>query len=397
MTPRPGHALLAMLAVQVLASMTLTSASVLAPVVAPSLGLAPERIGWFVGLAYLLAMLSGLRCGVWVARLGGVRVSQLALLICAAGLLLACWVPPAGLMLAALLIGVGYGLANPAAAEVLAQHAPRGAPGLFFSIKQAGVPLGVALCGLLMPLGLSLLGWRWTVALTALAALLAALVLQHSQRALQAPQAARKVVAVSWLTPLRQVWAARELRLLSLVSCSFALTQQVFITYVVALLHLQGGLSLAAAAGILSASQGVSILARVGLGHAADRWMAPNRLLGLLGMGMAASVVLLAWSGSAGLWGAALLAAMACGATAMGWNGVFYAALIHTVPRESLAALTGATQFFTFLGGMLGPFAFGQLVHAGASHASVYTALALAPALVGALVWRVAQRTAQVR
>lgn len=390
MTARPGHALLAMLAVQVLATMSLTSASVLAPAVAPTLGLAPERIGWFAGLAYALAMLSGLRSGLWVARLGGVRVSQLALLAAAGGLLLATWVPPAGLLLAAVLIGIGYGLANPAAAEVLAHHAPRGAPGLFFSIKQAGVPLGVALCGLLMPLGLQLLGWRWTVALTAAAALLAALLLQGSRQPLQTPRPKRPVAVGSWLGPLRQVWQARELRLLSLVSCTFATMQQIFITYVVALLHLQGGLSLTAAALVLSASQVVSMLARVGLGHVADRWLAPTRLLGLLGLGMGASVALLAWTGAAGLVSAALLAAMACGATAMGWNGVFYAALIRNVPRESLAALTGATQFFTFLGGMVGPFVFGQLVHAGASHAAVYTAMALAPVLMGLLVGRVA-------
>ncbi len=395
MTPHPGHALLAMLAVQVLASISLTSASVLAPAVAPMLGLAPERIGWFAGLAYALAMLSGLRCGVWVARLGGVRVSQLALLLCAAGLGLACWVPPAGLLLAAMLIGAGYGLANPAAAEVLAHHAPRGASGLFFSIKQAGVPLGVALCGLFMPLGLQLMGWRWTIGLAATIAVLAALALQRSQPVLRSPRTVSPVVAVSWFTPLRQVWQARELRLLSLVSCTFAMTQQIFITYVVALLHLQGGLSLTAAAMVLSVSQVVSMLARVGMGHAADRWVAPTHLLGLLGMGMGASVVLLAWSGAAGLLTASLLAAMACGATAMGWNGVFYAALIRTVPRESLAALTGATQFFTFLGGMLGPFAFGQLVHAGASHAGVYTAMALAPVLVGVMVWRVAGQQAR--
>jgi MFS family permease len=388
MTARPGHALLAMLAVQVLATISLTSASVLAPAVAPTLGLAPERIGWFAGLAYALAMLSGLRCGVWVARLGGVRVSQLALLAAAAGLLLATWVPPAGLLLAAMLIGVGYGLANPAAAEILAHHTPRGVPGLFFSIKQAGVPMGVALCGLLMPLGLAQLGWRWTAALTALTALLLALALQRSLAPLQTPAPHTPLVARSWLSPLRQVWAARELRLLSMVSCTYALMQQIFVTYVVALLHLQGGLSLAAAAGILSASQLVSMAARVSLGHVADRWLAPMQLLGLLGLGMGASMVLLAWTGAGGLLGAALLAAMACGATAMGWNGVFYAALIRSVPRESMAALTGATQFFTFLGGMLGPLVFGQLVHAGASHASVYTAMALAPVLVGVMVWR---------
>ncbi|MFY7873772.1 MAG: MFS transporter, partial [Limnohabitans sp.] len=154
MMARPRLALAATLLVQLLATMSLTCASVLAPAVAPALGLPPERIGWYAGLAYLMAMLSGLRSGVWVVHLGGVRLSQLSLLACAAGLLLAVLVPPAALLLTAMLIGAGYGLSNPAAAQVLAHHAPASATGLFFSIKQAGVPLGVALCGLLMPWGL---------------------------------------------------------------------------------------------------------------------------------------------------------------------------------------------------------------------------------------------------
>lgn len=73
---RPWLALQAMLAVQVLASLVMSTAAVLAPVVAPTLGLAPEQVGLFVAVAYLCAMLSGLRTGHWVARVGGVRVSQ---------------------------------------------------------------------------------------------------------------------------------------------------------------------------------------------------------------------------------------------------------------------------------------------------------------------------------
>ena len=93
MTEAPAHrpwlALQAMLAVQVLASLVMSTAAVLAPAVAPALGLAPERVGLFVAVAYLCAMTSGLRTGHWVARIGGVRVSQCALLALASGALTA--------------------------------------------------------------------------------------------------------------------------------------------------------------------------------------------------------------------------------------------------------------------------------------------------------------------
>ena len=174
---RPWLALAAMLLVQVVVSLTLVAASVLAPAVAPTLGLAPERIGLYAAVAYLTAMLSGLRAGHWVARIGSLRLSQVALLACAGGALLAAASPALGaagaLLGAAFLIGIGYGLVNPAAAAVLTHHAPTTSRGLFFSIKQTGVPIGVAMAGLLMPLGLSLLGWRATaVGLAALCAVL---------------------------------------------------------------------------------------------------------------------------------------------------------------------------------------------------------------------------------
>jgi hypothetical protein len=48
---RPGLALGVTLAVQAVCTLCMTAPSVMAPVVAPMLGLPAQRIGWFVGLA----------------------------------------------------------------------------------------------------------------------------------------------------------------------------------------------------------------------------------------------------------------------------------------------------------------------------------------------------------
>ncbi|MEN9418613.1 MAG: hypothetical protein RI988_2233, partial [Pseudomonadota bacterium] len=74
-------------------------------------------------------------------------------------------------------------------------------------------------------------------------------------------------------------------------------------------------------------------------------------------------------------------------ATAMGWNGVFFGALAEHVPREDLARVSGATQFFTFAGGMLGPLLFGEALRGGVHWAACYAAAALVPA--AATVWLV--------
>ena len=56
--PHPWLALSVTLTVQVLVTLALASASVLAPAVAPTLGVAPERIGLYAGVGYLLAMIT---------------------------------------------------------------------------------------------------------------------------------------------------------------------------------------------------------------------------------------------------------------------------------------------------------------------------------------------------
>jgi MFS family permease len=391
-SPVPSHpwlALSATLAVQVLVTMALVSASVLAPAVAPTLGVAPERIGLYAGVGYLLAMVSGLRSGHGVAAVGALRLTQWALLSCAAGTMLAGLGPVATLLPAAALIGVGYGLVNPAAAAVLNHHVPTTARGLFFSTKQTGVPIGVALAGLLMPLGLVTIGWRATAVALGVACVLTALAVQPSVKRLEPPR--MPPPPDGSLRLLVTVWRHPGLRAMSLASLAFATTQQVFVTFLVALLNLGLGWTLAASAGLLAVSQVASAVARIAFGVVGDRWLAPWRVLVGLGLTMALSCVAL---GAVALgWRDAPLAvvaavALACAATAMGWNGVFFAALAQRVPREDLPRISGATQFFTFGGGMAGPLLFGESVRAGAGWGWGFVAVALVPLLAA---WNLAR------
>ncbi len=415
---RPLLALFATLGVQMLASMLLGAPSVLAPAVAPELGFAPERVGSLVGIAYLMAMLSGLWSGRGVAALGAVRLSQVAMFSCALGAFVStsgmAWL----LVAAAIAIGAGYGLINPASTTLLDRHSPTARRTLFFSIKQTGVPLGVALAGLLMPWGLSRLGWQPSVALAGVACALLGVALVPAVRRLQpARNAPRSSPDAEWSAePLqenpeeprpqapvrsagggpRALWSVLRdppLRRLSLMSLSFATTQLVFITFLVSLLNLQLGHSLAWAAGILAAAQVVSTVARIALGHAADRWIDAGRLLGWLGIAMAASLLALALlrptTGDAWVFAAAVF----CAATGMGWNGVYFAELARTArERADIATVAGASQFFTFAGSMSGPVLFAEVIRAGGSYSTGFALFALLPAAAGLAMLRAQRR-----
>lgn len=406
---RPALALGATLAVQMLGSMVLTVPSVIAPAVAPELGFGVERVGMFVGLAYLAAMVSGLLSGGWVARAGAVGVSQIAMLASAFGALAAIAGVSPMLVLAAFLVGAGYGLINPASTSLLGRHAPLGNRGLFFSIKQTGVPLGVALSGLAMPWGLQAIGWRGSVAAAGAVCLLLALALwpaiarleprRHAgcragARTPDAPDA--PVAAEAPPRPggpgLKAVLRNRPVLRLSMMSFAFAFTQLCFVTFLVSYLNLELGHSLAAAAGILAGAQVVSTIARIAWGHVGDRWVDPGRLLGALGLAMGAACIGLALLGESATVGLVALAAGACAATAMGWNGVYFSELARHAPQSEIAALAGASQFFTFAGSMAGPVVFAEIIRHGGSYEGAYIALAALPAAAGVMMLRQAAR-----
>lgn len=413
----PGTALIVTLFVQTAASFSLAVPSVLAPAVASEFGVQAQQVGWLVSTAYFTAMLGGLLCGGLSRRYGSVRMSQAAVL--AMGLALVCCVFTDArlLLIAGMLLGVGYGIPNPTAAELLSRHSPSERRGLFFSIKQTGVPLGVAITGLLLPALVALIDWRSAVLLMAFLLVTGALVIGGTRKVLDADGPAERarrharggddsparagassptagvgafgmfgILTQHVWQPLKGVLSDPPVRRLGLASLAYACTQVAYLSFLVSLLKLEHGMTLALAAGLLSASQVVSVVARVGWGYVSDRWVDPGLLLGLLGLAMAASLVLLAMAPSDTPWPLMLAATVFCAASTVAWNGVFYADLVRHVPPGEVTRTTGATQFLTFLGGMSGGAGFTALVSLTGSYSNSFLVLALLPCFSGMIL-----------
>ena len=151
------------LAVQAMVSWALLTLPVMAPVVAQALAVSPTYVGLYVALAYVGAMVASLGSGAAIVRFGAIRVSQIGLLVCAAGLTL-CALPNAlAVAVGAVLIGIGYGPITPASSHLLALTTPAHRMSLVFSVKQTGVPLGGVLSGLLVPSLMNWAGWQPTL------------------------------------------------------------------------------------------------------------------------------------------------------------------------------------------------------------------------------------------
>ena len=377
------------LAIQAMVSMALLTLPVMGPEVARALSVPTGLLGVYVALAYLGAMAASVIGGAAVARLGAVRISQLGLLLCAAGLLLSAlpWLPAMGL--GALLIGLGYGPATPASSHLLARSTPPHRVSLVFSIKQTGVPVGGLLAGALVP-GMALaLGWQAALLVVAVACVLCALLAQTVRAAFDADRDRSLPLVPAQVTqPVRLVLGHPALRQLALCSFFFSIIQLSLTTYLVTYLHESVGYSLVAAGLALSVAQGAGVAGRIGWGWVADRWLDARRTLillsGLMVLGCAAVAALSAAMPLPLVLGALLL----FGASAIGWNGVYLSEVARQAPPGMASVATGGTLFITFSGVVTGPALFGVLASLSGGYRLAYAMLALPALACALLLWR---------
>jgi MFS family permease len=143
------------LLVQTAVSLLATSVAVLAPAISHERGWNLSFVALYAPLVYGAAFFIGFRIPWLLSKLGGMRLALGAVMAEALGLvcLLSAWPPMA--ILAALFIGVGWGAITPASSHLLGPRTTAQNAGVIMSIKQAGVPAGAMLAGLVLPYLLS--------------------------------------------------------------------------------------------------------------------------------------------------------------------------------------------------------------------------------------------------
>ncbi|MEI4487833.1 MFS transporter [Frigidibacter sp. MR17.14] len=375
------------IAVQALVSLTSLAAPVMAPDAAATTGLAAGSVGIFVGVVYAAACLSSLCSGDLVNRYGPIRMSQVSLLLCAAGLAAAATGQPAMILAAAVLIGLGYGPVTPASSHILVRTTPPHRMGLTFSLKQTGVPLGGMLAGLMVPALIHGLGWQQTCLILA-ALCLGMAVLTQSIRALfdDDRDRARALNPRRALEPLGRLMRTPAMRDIGLCSFFFGAMQLCLTTFLVLYLTEVQHLTLAAAGSLLAIAQIAGVSGRLLWGWMADRFVAPRLLLGLLGIAMGGAGITFAMAAPG--WPVPVFAAIALvfGASAIGWNGVFLAEVARLAPAGQAGSMTGASLFLTYSGVVVGPPAFAAIVRHSGSYGTAYLATGALLAAIGAFL-----------
>jgi MFS family permease len=385
----PFWPLAATLAVQTLATMALYSVPAVAPKVAQDLNVSGTLVGSFVATAYGVGILSALLSPGLVMRYGGVRATQAVLLAAACMLALAALGSGvAGLALAAVVLGLGYGAAAPASTHLLVPQTPRPVFNLVMSLRQIGVPLGGVLAALILPpLALSI-GWRPALLIEIGPVVLLLLVLMEIPRRRwdidREPR--RQVFGRALLAPFGLLSEPR-FRRLSVAAFVYAGLALCLVAFMTVQLTTVAGLTLVQAGQVLAAYQIAGSLSRPVWGWIADRLLSPAHTLAVHGAGMAACACVTGLYGPGWpMWGI-LINAILTGCTAGGYTGVAYAEYAALGgPRRTEA--TGLGTAIMFAGGMAVPPAFGLCVAAVGGFRTSYmigAAAALASGLLLAL------------
>ena len=377
-------ALVSMLWLQIANAITWMTLPVLAPQMAPLAGIEPSAMGHLTGIMFAGALMPTLVAGAVIPLIGPVRMSQLTTTLGAAGLLLAATGNVWALIVAAVLIGAGYGPGGPLSSVVLAHHTKPEWRGLVFSVRQSGIPLGGFLAGIALPVFALALGTREAVIVAAMAGFLSALMVEPVRNRLDAPLRSAHGPKLSAL--LRNISISRALRVhpdlprVTYGGFAAATVQGSVFALLVTFLVERAGLDLITAGMVFSGMHLSGFVARIAFGYASDQFFRPQLLLAsLAAVGVTALLIMLVVADTASIRVVITLAAV-IGATVSGWNGVMMAELARLSPPGLVASVSASAVTCIYLGYMIGPVLTSGLVGLSGSYL-----LGFAPVMIALL------------
>lgn len=378
-------ALGAMFLQQTFAALGRNLPSIIAPAILEDLALDPAWLGVYVGLGAAAALVFQLGCGSYIIRYGALRTSQAALVMLGLGLAAGAAGPLALFAISAVIGGGGSAISTPASSHLLGRYSPPRQAPLVFSIKQTAVPAGLLLAGLLGPLMTLWWGWRGAMLAGAAACVVFAVILQPLRATFDGDRDATRAFHFSdFATTLAVVLRRPALRQLALACFAFNGLQMVFTAYFVTWLFSLGH-GLAAAGFVFSMATLVAVPGRILWGWVGSGPAEPRQVMAWLALGMAASTLVVGFSGAG--WPLWLLGLAGAGLslTALSWHGVLLAEAARLAPEGMRGAATGGVLSFGQVGALLLPLGYAAVLAATDSYAAGFM-LCGAPALVVGVV-----------
>lgn len=358
----PYGPLILTLSMQTLATMAAFSAPTLAPEIARDLQVDGNLIGFFVSTVYGIGIFSAVLSPDFIVKYGAVRVGQFVMLGVVAMLMIAGSGGVAALAVCAFVLGSGYGATAPVSTHLLIPRTNPKVLNLVFSIRQIGVPLGGVLGALLLPVLAVSYGWRMAFYVQIIPAIILILWYQFYRANWDVGRTPKhRLFKAEVLRPLYVLRDNPVIRLLAIASFCYAGIQLCFIGFMALHLTDETGLDLVTAGQVLALYQIAGVTSRPIWGWLADKYIAPLKLLGILGLLMAGAALAAGqFSESWPIWGILIVSATA-GGTASGFTGIAYGAYaVYGGKYRTEATALGSSAMFA--GVLILPTMFGLLV-----------------------------------
>ncbi len=344
------------------------------PIIAPAVS---EEFRWDgSSIGYLTAAnsLGGLAIliggSTLLKQVGGMRTLQLSLVLGAASMAFFLHSSLGIALVACFIMGLSNGAANPAGSEVLQRYSPPGKRNLIFSVKQAGVPLGGVIAGLIIPAMVAPAGWRAALFVCALLVVVPTLATWRiSARLDEAPASGRWRISMPNLqslhrlrVPLQALLDNSGLWRMSIVGSLFAVSQTCWFTFTVIYLIDALGFSLGLAGVVFAVMQAGGVIGRIALGWLSDYLGSATASLSVAAILSATTTVLLGLSSPEWpIWTIIVLAFVA-GCSAASWNGVQIAEVARRSPPGMISETAAGSSILVNVVNMLVPTAFAAFV-----------------------------------
>jgi sugar phosphate permease len=348
----------------------------LLPTLREELGLSLGEVGLLLAAAWVGSTLALLPWGLAADRFGERLVLTAGLALCGACLIGAAFAPSfAWLLLVLGLAGAAGSSVNSASGRAVMQWFGAHERGLALGVRQTAIPLGGLLAAVTLPsiiaAGGSEAAFLYLASLCFVGSLIGALMLRE-----RVTDDGIEVETVARTLRDGRLWR------LCFWSGLFLYAQVAVIGFGVLFLHDEHGFSEQSAALVLAASQVLAAAFRIGAGRWSDVVRSRVGPLRLVGLAVAAVMVLTAALAGGPLWLLVPVLAFA-GGLSMAWNGLSYTAAAELAGPARSGAAIGFQQTVLSGIGVVAPLLFAATVSSG-SWALAFAIAALVP-LVG---WR---------
>lgn len=227
---------------------------------------------------------------------------------------------------------------------------------LAFGLKQAGVPAATLIAGLSVPVLALTVGWKWTFAIGAVFAFLLVLVLivfvpRKRRRGPAVPDPERPVESATGPLPRK----LKSFLIVTAIAAAMGSAQANALGAFTVISATQIGFDVATAGLLLGLGSAAGCLTRPLVGMAADRGVGGSMGTVAIMMALGCVGLLAIASGNQIAFAVGCIFAFGFG---WGWNGLVHYVVSHR-SHPFTAQATGIAQSGAYIGGAIGPFAFG--------------------------------------